>query len=213
LIGVAGLGALAWLLLDRLAARIAWPSRLLAWAPRLLALACFAAALLWWVLRRDAPDGKPFSRLDAAPILLGLPLLATAGVGIVVVAWRWRPGPEQFWLVALASIVPATALLYAPRQLPQLAFFYYGRYLVPELLPVIALAATAAIAAVVALLAGRASANKLRRRAAGAIGFVGALALLWSVVRPLVEHPQLRLREYDGAARGRDRDRGWRGLA
>jgi hypothetical protein len=198
LIGVAGLGALAWLLLDRLAARIAWPSRLLAWAPRLLALACFAAALLWWVLRRDAPDGKPFSRLDAAPILLGLPLLATAGVGIVVVAWRWRPGPEQFWLVALASIVPATALLYAPRQLPQLAFFYYGRYLVPELLPVVAFAATAAIAAAVALLAGRSS-RKLRRLVAGGVGTVAALALLWSVVRPLVEHPQLRLREYDGA--------------
>jgi hypothetical protein len=204
LVGAAVLGALAWLSLDRLAARLPTLPRLLVHAPRLLALACFAAAMLWWVLRQDAPPGRPFSRLDAAPILLGLPLLATAGIGIIVVARRWRPGPEQFWLVALASVVPATALLYAPRQLPQLAFFYYGRYLVPELLPVVALAATAAIATTVAWLAGRPHAepkrvHKLRRGVAGGLGLVGSLALLWSVARPLVEHPQLRLREYEGA--------------
>lgn len=203
LVGVAGLGALIWLLLDLLAARLPTLPRLLEMVPRVLVLACFAAALLWWVLRRDAPPGRPFSRLDAAPILLGLPLLASAGVGLIVVARRWRPGPEQFWLVALASLVPATALLYAPRQLPQLSFFYYGRYLVPELLPAAAFAATAGIAAVVAWLAGPKKNLEvrfdLRPRIAGGLGLLGALGLLWSSASPLVEHPQLRLREYDGA--------------
>lgn len=203
LIGLAGLGALAWVLLDRLAARLPKLPRVLAVAPRVLVLACLAAAMLWWMLRGDAPPGRPFSRLDAAPILLGLPLLATAGVGLVLVGWRWRPGPGEFWLVALASLVPATALLYAPRQLPQLAFFYYGRYLVPELLPAVAFAATAGIAAVVAWLSGPTTSSEarwsLRRGLAGGSGMVGALALLWSSAGPLVEHPQLRLREYDGA--------------
>jgi hypothetical protein len=203
LVGAAGLGALIWLVIDQLAARLPTLPRLLVIVPRLLVLACFAAALLWWVRCRDAPPGRPFSRLDAAPILLGLPLLVSAGVGLVVVARRWRPGPEQFWLVALASLVPATALLYAPRQLPQLSFFYYGRYLVPELLPAAAFAATAGFAAAVAWLAGHEKNPEarfdLRRRIAGGLGLLGALGLLWSSARPLVEHPQLRLREYDGA--------------
>jgi hypothetical protein len=197
LVVAAVLGALAWVAIDRLAARLPSLSRLLVHVPRLLVLGCFAAALLWWLLRRDAPPGRPFSRLDAAPILLGLPLLVSAGVGLVVVAWRWRPGPEQVWLVALASLVPATALLYATRQLPQLAFFYYGRYLVPELLPAAAMAATAAIATAVAWLGGRQA--SLRRTVAAGLGVVGGLGLLWSSASPLLEHPQLRLREYEGA--------------
>lgn len=194
LIAVAGLGALVWLGIDALAARRPALDRLLVHVPRMLALACFAAAMLWWLLRRDAPPGKPFSRLDAAPILLGLPLLSTAGVGIILVARRWRPGPEQFWLVALASVVPATALLYAPRQLPTLSFFYYGRYLVPELLPAAALAATAAIAAV----AGWLPEGRWKQHPR-ALGLAFALGLLWSTAGPLIEHPKLRLREYEGA--------------
>jgi hypothetical protein len=195
LVGVAGLGALAWLALDRVAARLHTLPRVLVLVPRLLVLACFAAAMLWWLLRRDAPPGRPFSRLDAAPILLGVPLLAAAGAGLIVIARGWRPGPAQFWLVALASLVPATALLYVPRQLPQLAFFYYGRYLVPELLPTAAFAATAGLAAAVAWLARLA---RCRPVALG-LGIIGAIALLGSSVKPLIEHPQLRLREYDGA--------------
>jgi hypothetical protein len=197
LVVAAALGALAWVSIDRLAARLPSLSRLLVHVPRLLVLACFAAALLWWLLRRDAPPGRPFSRLDAAPILLGLPLLVSAGVGLLIVAWRWRPGPEQVWLVALASLVPATALLYATRQLPQLAFFYYGRYLVPELLPAAAMAATAAIASAVAWLGGQKAG--LRRSVATGLGVVGGLGLLWSSASALLEHPQLRLREYEGA--------------
>lgn len=203
LVGVAGLGALVWLLVDRLAARLPGLARVQRIVPRVLVLGCFAAAMLWWVLERDSPPDRPFSRLDAAPILLGAPLLASAGVGLIVLARRWRPGPEQFWLVALASLVPATALLYAPRQLPQLAFFYYGRYLVPELLPAAAFAATAGIAAMVAWLAGPQTNPERRleprRLVAGAVGIIAALGLLGSSVRPLIEHPQLRLREYDGA--------------
>jgi hypothetical protein len=197
LIVAAALGALAWLSIDRVVAFRPSLSRLLVHVPRLLVLACFAAALLWWLLRRDAPPGRPFSRLDAAPILLGLPLLLSAGVGLLVVAWRWRPGPEQVWLVALASLVPATALLYATRQLPQLAFFYYGRYLVPELLPAAAMAATAALASAAAWLGG--SKASWRRTVASGLGVAGGLGLLWSSASALLEHPQLRLREYEGA--------------
>ena len=196
LIAIASLGAIAWLMIDRLAARRPSLAGLLVHVPRVLVLACFAAALTWWVLRAGAPEGKPFSRLDAAPILLGLPLLATAGVGVILVARRWRPTQEQFWLVALASLIPATACLYAPRQLPALSFFYYGRYLVPELLPAAAFAATAAIAITATWLIER---WKFHPRLADALGLVGALGLLWSSASPLIEHPQMRLREYEGA--------------
>ncbi len=192
LIGMASIGALAWVAVDQWMARRPNLGRALAYMPRVLALACIAAAIVWWWLRHAAPPGPPFSRLDAAPILLGLPLLATAGIGVAWIAWRWRPTPEQFWLVALASMVPATALLYAPRQLPTLAFFYYGRYLVPELLPAAAFAATAVFACTAARFEGRLA--KLACLAA-ALGLVA-----WSV-RPLIEHPQLRLREYEGASR------------
>ncbi|WP_146155516.1 hypothetical protein [Enhygromyxa salina] len=208
LVTIAALAAVGWFVVDReLGPCDATKSAVIALMPRLLGLACLGAVVLWWSLRSAAPPGRPYSRLDAAPILLGLPLLAWAGVGTILVARRWRPRPEQVWLVALAAIVPATALLYAPRQLPTLAFFYYGRYLVPELLPAAALAATAAIEAGVRWLAGPRAAldgSTLRRRIAGGLGIVAALGLLWSVVGPGLRYPQLRLREHAAAGEAVD---------
>lgn len=202
LISAAFVAALVWVVIDQTAADRPALARALVHAPWVLALACLVAAFAWWLLRSGAPPGRPFSRLDAAPILLGLALLSTAGLGVVIVASRWRPTPEQVWLVALASLVPATALLYAPRQLPALAFFYYGRYLVPELLPAAAFAATAVLASVAAWLTeGR---WKLHPRLGQAAGLLGALGLLWSSAGPLLEHPHLRLREYEGAGRAVD---------
>lgn len=201
LVTLAVFAALAWIVVD-VELRLLATARLLEPLPKLLAVVCFAAFVLWWSLLDAAPPGRPYSRLDAAPILLGAPLLVLAGVGTIVVARRWRPQPDQIWLVALAAIVPVTALLYAPRQLPTLSFFYYGRYLVPELLPAAALAATAALEFGVHKLAGPSGAldeSLARKRIAGGLGIAAALALLWSVAGPLIRYPQLRLREHAAA--------------
>ncbi|KIG18983.1 hypothetical protein DB30_06594 [Enhygromyxa salina] len=203
LVTLAVFAALAWIVVD-FELRELEAARLLASLPRWLALACFAAFGLWWSLRGAAPEGRPYSRLDAAPILLGAPLLVLAGAGVILVARRWRPRPDQIYLVALAAIVPVTAMLYAPRQLPTLTFFYYGRYLVPELLPAAALAATAAIAFGVQQLAGPSgSPKRARTRIAWVVGAVAALGLLGSVAGPLVRYPQLRLREHAAAGEAR----------
>jgi hypothetical protein len=202
LIALAVLGALAWFVLDRELADRDDARRLLAGAPRLLALALLGAFVLWWSLRSRAPEGPPFARLDAAPILLGIPLLGAAAIGTIVLARRWRPGPREVWLVALAALVPANALLYAPRELPTLAFFYYGRYLVPELLGAAALLATAGLASAVRWLAGPPAAldsGVARPRIAGALGVLAGVGLLWSVAGPLIKQPQVRLREYASA--------------
>lgn len=196
LMGVAGIGVLGWVGIDRLALRLPGRMRVLPHLPRVFVVLAFAAALLWWWLRAEAPPGRPFSRLDAAPVLLGVPLLAAAALGLLALAWRWRPGPEQAWLLALLGVIPMTMLLYAPRQLPTLAFFYYGRYLVPELLPAAAFAATGALACVVDRIMGAASRTRWRAWLGGCVGLAMSLGLLGSVAWPLVEHPQLRLREY-----------------
>ncbi|NVB36300.1 hypothetical protein G6O69_00550 [Pseudenhygromyxa sp. WMMC2535] len=159
LILVFGLGALAWWGIDRELGALApgLRARVLAVAPRLLAVATLAAFVLWWHLRARPEVAllrPPFARLDAAVVLLGWPWLITAGFGVIVVARRWRPRPVEVWLLALAAVVPVTALLYAPRELPKLAFFYYGRYLVPELLPCAALACVALLGCLRERLAG-----------------------------------------------------------
>ncbi|PRP96005.1 hypothetical protein [Enhygromyxa salina] len=200
LVTLAVFAAIAWIVVD-FELRELDAARLIASLPRWLALGCFAGFGLWWSLRGAAPSGRPYSRLDAAPILLGAPLLVLAGAGAILVARRWRPRPDQIYLLAIAAIVPVTALLYAPRQLPTLTFFYYGRYLVPELLPAAALLATAALELGVRKLAGPggSAGGWVRKRIAAGLGIAAALALLWSVAGPLIRHPQLRLREHAAA--------------
>ncbi|MFO7565631.1 MAG: hypothetical protein R6X02_23515 [Enhygromyxa sp.] len=203
LIALALLGAVAWLVVDRELARTRATAVLIPELPRVLALGTLLAFVLWWSLRSQAGDGPPYARLDAAAILLGAPLLGAAALGVIVVARRWRARPQETWLLALAALIPCTALLYAPRELPNLGFFYYGRYLVPELLPAAALAATAGLEALVSGLAGPRGpldASRLRRRLAGALGLLLGAGLLASVLGPLLRHPQLRLREYASAA-------------
>ncbi|MCA9699290.1 MAG: hypothetical protein KC431_17325, partial [Myxococcales bacterium] len=200
------LGALGWWLADRLLASIdaRRHARALALVPRLLLLLLVLAFGLWWWLRSGvALDEPPFARLDAAPILIGWPLLATAAAGSLVVVRRWRAHPREVWLLALLAVVPATALLYAPRELPRLSFFYYGRYLVPELLPCAILAATAGLHALGSAIAGSAPG---KARASLGIAVPGALALVllgWTAW-PLVREPQLRLREYEPAGQAID---------
>jgi hypothetical protein len=192
LITLALLGAAAWLLVDReLARHTDVTAILIAALPRVLALGLLGTFVVWWSLHSHASEGPPFARLDAAPVLLGTPLLAAAAIGTIVLARRWRARPHELWLLALAAVVPCTAALYAPRELPALAFFYYGRYLVPELLPAAALLATAALEALVTCVP--------RKRIAAALGMLLGAGLIASVVGPMVRHPQLRLREHASA--------------
>ena len=207
LVGLAALGAGVWLGVDAVLARVrrrrarARQRQQLRLRLRIGSVgavaALLAAVLLWAWLRAQAEPGPPFSRLDAAPVLLGVPLMVSAGVGALVLGWRWRPSSAECWLLALATVVPVTALLYAPRELPHLTFFYYGRYLVPELLPGAALLATGALAALSAALQG----EPRRRRVLALLLPLGlGLGLIAATALPLIRHPQLRLREYEPAA-------------
>jgi hypothetical protein len=200
LILIAVLGAIAWFVVDREFAphRARLAASLTQVIPRLLAAGLLVAFALWWSLRSHAPAGRPYARLDAAPILLGVPLLLAAAIGAIVIARRWRAHARDVWLLALAAVVPCTALLYAPRELPVLAFFYYGRYLVPELLPVAALLATAALEAGVRALMGP-DPSRFRRHAAAVSGMLVGAGLIVSSVGPVLRYPQLRLREHAAA--------------
>ena len=196
-------GALGWWVIDRELATLARPravAKLVAGLPRLLVLAGALGLVMWWSLKIHAESPRPFSRLDPLLVLIGRPLCGAAAIGGLILARRWRPRPAELWLVALASVIPTTILLYAPRQLPTLAFFYYGRYLVPELLPAISLLSTFAIATMVQAIAGEAG-GRPRRVAAGLVGALASSALLWQVAGPLIRAPQLRLREYQPAGR------------
>lgn len=203
LIGLSSAGALAWMLGDRVLGHprlAALRERVLARVPLVLALLLVLAFVLWWRARAEAGAAKPFSRLDPSVPLLGVPLLALAGLGVSITALRMRArGRGDAWVLALAGIVPATALFYVDRNLPSLGLFYYGRYLVPELLPCLLLACTAALAWLVELLAPP-WAGRLRRVGVRGLGVAAACALLWSVGGPLITSPQVRLREHEGAA-------------
>lgn len=204
LIGATAAGVLGWAIVDRGLGhpRLARPrTRLLAALPRVWVAITLLAFALWWMWRVEAGDQlKPFSRLDPVLPLLGVPLLVLAGIGLIGLARRWRPQHvADAWLLAIASALPITTLLYAPRNLPGLGLFYYGRYLVPELLPCTVLAAVAAIAWMVEAIAGR-SGGILRKLSSRVLGLLMIAWLSWSVAGPLITNPQVRLREYEAAA-------------
>ncbi len=201
LIGCGAAGSALWLVVD---GRIGHSKRLMAWAhvgfpwsPRLMALAAcsilgFYATVSWGI------DTAPYGRLDPAPGLLGWPLVVLAVVGVLATSLRWSPGPEQAWLVAVASIPVMTLLLYANRNLPRLELYYYGRYLVPELLPLAVLGGTAAV---------RILTHRLKIRGvdlAKPMAAVVSLGLIWSVAGVLWTDPVTRLREFSGAQRAVD---------
>ncbi len=203
LIGVTASGVVAWLIVDRvvgLAGFVGLRARALSWLPRVWVAGTLLAFGLWWIRRLEAGEWiAPFSRLDPVVPLIGLPVVGAAAIGLIGVGWRWRAqGRADVWLLALASTLPITALIYAPRNLPGLGLFYYGRYLVPELLPCALLAAVAAIAWLVEGVAGRS--GWLRKQAARGLGLVASAWLAWTIAGPLVTNPQVLLRENEAAA-------------
>jgi len=164
-----------------------WP-RVLGHLPHALTL---LAVLVYAAARWTGTPGPPWSRLDPTLPLLGAPLLVLAILG----ASRRACFPEGMpgrWLCALASAVAWTLLLYAPRNLPDVSLYYYGRYLVPELLPAAALFATHGLRTAVSHLAGRGVPPPLTLAA-------GVAAMLVPSVWPLLRHPTTRLQEFQGA--------------
>ncbi|MCY1007662.1 hypothetical protein OV079_19325 [Nannocystis pusilla] len=190
---VLGLGAIAvYLALDAALDLVRGRVRRL---PRVLAALAALAVLAWWL--RWAP-GPPWSRLDPALPLLGAPLLLAAGLGLVAFA-RLRPPATaaHVWLLALATL-PVTALaLYAQRNLPQVGLYYYGRYLVPELLPAACLLAACALVHVHRFLSEHTGLGRHARW----VSLVLGLGLLAAQALPYLRSPATRLQEFAGAER------------
>ncbi len=135
-----------------------------------------------------APVGEGrASRLDPAPAALGAPLLLAAVAGAARRArGGWRVAPAAW---ALVLLVPLTLILYAPKNLPRAHLYYYGRYLVPVLLP-----AALLLAADLAVRLARAVPGGRGKALAGAV----LLACAWPS-RALLTAPQTRLRAFEGA--------------
>ena len=194
---LAALAATAWLLGDRLLRRHRGRTDFL---PGLLVVAA-ALAILAYAAQAMGTAGAPWSRLDPAAPLLGLGLLLAAIVGALVLAATRLPGdPHLVWLAALATIPVATLALYAQRNLPHVTLYYYGRYLVPELLPIACLLAAGALAAGQSYLS-EATGRKIPVRLATALI---ALGLLAAQVWPYIATPVTRLQEFVGAERAID---------
>lgn len=140
----------------------------------------------------------PWSRLDPALPLLGAPLLAAGLVGLLAFA-RLRPAATTptVWLLALATLPVTTLALYAQRNLPQAGLYYYGRYLVPELLPALCLLAALALSHVHQYMSQSA---RLSRHARWVSIFLG-LGLLADQAAPYLLTPVTRLQEFAGADR------------
>lgn len=205
IVGVAMAGLVAWWVIDELGplrrryARLAAP--LLRAAPWGLAL-LLLAGLGTYVLLRGATPERPWSRLDPVGPLVGVPALVLAAVGLrrTLRAWPTAPTAAGAWLLGLGGVVVATVGLYAQRNLPQLGLYYYGRYLVPELLPAILMLAVEGLRGVHALVAG-ARPGRARRWLAAGVASVGAAGLYASTAGVLVRHPVTRMREFAGAGR------------
>lgn len=174
-------------------------SRAIARAAPLGVLVVAAFALLLWQWRAASSDGgAPWSRLDALVPGIGWPLLVAAAFGLVVAVGRWRArviDEPHVWLVACAAAIVTTLVLYAGRNLPRFGLYYYGRYLVPEIVPVVCAAAAFAV--------GHAHAITRARwpRAAHGVAIAGSLGLVAATVLPMVRDPSTRLRELAGAER------------
>lgn len=205
LIAVMVAGLLAWRVLDELPflrrREARWLPVIHRHAPRVL-VAVSLAGVVAFVIQRPEVAARPFSRLDPVWSMLGPMALGLASIGLASVVRRWRPEPTaaHAWQLGLAAMVAATVLLYAQRNLPQLSLYYYGRYLVPELLPALLLLAVEGLRSIDAGLRGS-SPSVRRRRLASVAGLAGACGLVWSVAGVLVVHPVTRLAEFEGADR------------
>jgi hypothetical protein len=203
LVAVFAVGLLAWWSLDEIGFGPRSPrgpviaARLRPALPWALAVG-LAAALATWAVRAATHTSPPWSRLDAMLPGIGPVLLVAAAVGLVLAlpAWARRvQSAGDVWLVAIAGLVVTTAWAYANRNLPKFGLYYYGRYLVPELLPAACLAGTFAAVRLHSAIRGRRARLSVVTATVVCVGLLGPLA--W----PLVATPQTRLREYDGARR------------
>lgn len=185
--------------LQRAWARLSGP--ILRAGPWVLA-AGLVAGIGAYVAARPLPLGAPWSRLDPVEPLVGTPALVLAGLGLRRTLQRWprAPAAAHAWLLGLAGVVVVTVGLYAQRNLPQLGLYYYGRYLVPELLPAVLLLAVEGLRGVHAAVAG-ARPQRGRRAVAAVLATAGSLGLGWSTAGVLVLHPVTRLHEFAGAER------------
>lgn len=205
LVAITLAGLAAWFAVDELGPlrtrESRWLPRMVHRAPDGLAVLLLLGLVAYLALRME-PVAKPFSRLDPVVPLLGIPALGLAALGLGPTLARWprRPGAPQAWMLGLAGIVVATVGLYAPRNLPRLDLYYYGRYLVPELLPAILLLAVQGLRTLHGVLLGS-DPGPRRRRVAIAATVAGALGMEWSVAGVLVRHPVTRLPEFAGAGR------------
>ncbi len=182
LVAIAVAGAALWWTGNEIAGGRPLTVRVLRWLPLALGGLMVGALGVWW-----SGDGPGFSRLDPLVPMLGWPLVLGAAAGVAHVAWSWRPAPTFVWNVAFAAIVAMTAILYAPHNLPKMGLYYYGRYLVPVLLPAAILAAIH-----VAALTWHGSAMRRILAAALVAGYA------WPSLA-LVIAPQTRIQEFAGA--------------
>jgi hypothetical protein len=199
----AGLGV--WLVIDELRVRVRLAERgaavIFGAGPWVLA-AGLVLVVVAYLAGRVEPLGPPWSRLDPVVPLVGAPALGLAAIGLrrAVRAWPRAPTAAHAWLLGLLGVVVATAGLYAQRNLPQLGLYYYGRYLVPELLPAIVLLAVEGLRGVHAVVAGPRT-SRARRALAAGLSAAGGGWLAWSMAGVLVTHPVTRLHEFAGAGR------------
>src|SRR5690606_10988839 len=87
--------------------------------------------------------------------------------------------------------------LYAQRNLPQAGLYYYGRYLVPELLPALCLLAALALSHAHSYMSRRPRLSRHARK----VSLILGLGLLADQAAPYVRAPATRLQEFAGAHR------------
>lgn len=203
LVAVFGVGLVAWWSVDELVfgprakTRAAVLVALRSAVPW-VAVVGLGAALAAWAVRAAGADGAPWSRLDALVPGIGIALVVPATIGILLALRPWSRHTASLgdvWLGAVAAVVVTTAWAYAGRNLPKFGLYYYGRYLVPELLPLACVAASFACARLHRRVAMR------HPRGGAAIAGAAAIGIGVGVAWPLLATPATRLREYDGARR------------
>ncbi|MEZ4385049.1 MAG: hypothetical protein R3A79_27215 [Nannocystaceae bacterium] len=166
--------------------------------PRALVLAALAAIATWLFRQPEELRAPPYSRLDHALAGLTPALLIAALVGALRLLWR--PPTADAWTLAIASVPLTTLALYAQRNLPHAGLFYFGRYLVPELAPLVIFLALSALFAgldALAVLAARAR----RPRVHAGLEIAAPALLVGAVAWPLVTQPVVRVHEHAGTER------------
>ena len=200
LLGLGVFGLCGWWLTD------GWGVKLSVRRPRRIAalatlgfLTLSLVALIYLVSLSALRNGgeAPYSRLDALLPLFGIPLLSLAFLGWIgwLLDLRSKDARESnsLWLLILSGVLLTTLAFYTRRNLPQVTLYYYGRYLLPELLPAVVLGATACLARVHGKLRAR------RPTLAAWLSTSVAAALLFAANGVLVRHPSTLATEYEGA--------------